>query len=558
MIKSKTAGYYMVQSLNQLLQTSVFSNAAWIAQSVTLTSGQTDPVAGTDAFTVTADAANAKINQIVQLKDGTLNRIFSIYIKRKTGTGAVALTIDGTTYTNETITGSWARYDLSEPQSGTAYPGVRLAVSGDEVYLAFAQLEDGDTPTDYDGNTTSRYTITKITDGDYPINTTRGCVFMDGYHFVMTPKGEICQSALENAASWSALEFIQSQNDPSDGVYIAKQGAYIAALKKWGIEFFYNAANPTGSILAPIQNQRIDIGCASEGSVQDVGGFTTFISQTRLGAGRSVFVIAGLTPQQIATPDIDKILNSDPLTNVYSWTANAGSHLLYAIVLPDSEVTLVYDIVSKLWSFFTLLSATETTATATAVSATGVITSTSHPFSEGDIVKVAGIRYDIDGWYAVLDTTDDTFTIAFSGEAASSVTGSLTLYEEAYFPIVSSVNCAGVQYMQDKTTGALYSLDQNAFTDYGSRIATRAVTGKFDADTMKPKQLGQIEVIGDKVGSIGYIRWSDNDFVSSSKFRPVDMSLNRSRVRRTGSFNRRSFEFLHLSDQLVRVEALEI
>jgi len=36
------------------------------------------------------------------------------------------------------------------------------------------------------------------------------------------------------------------------------------------------------------------------------------------------------------------------------------------------------------------------------------------------------------------------------------------------------------------------------------------------------------------------------------------LSATRSRVRRLGDFNRRSFEILHVKDALFRVEALEI
>ena len=84
-LKTKVSGYYMTLNANQLTYSQLFSNAAWVKTNITLTAGQTDPSAGTEAFTLTAGAANATMLQSVALT-GTLNRTFSLYLKRKTGT----------------------------------------------------------------------------------------------------------------------------------------------------------------------------------------------------------------------------------------------------------------------------------------------------------------------------------------------------------------------------------------------------------------------------------------------------------------------------------------
>ena len=123
----------MTLSDNQLLYSQLLSNAAWVATTMTLTSGQTDPSAGTDAFTLTATAGNATLLQSVALTD-TLQRTFSIYLKRKTGTGNISITVDGATYSVETTTGSWARFDTTLTASGTVTAGVKITTSGDEVY----------------------------------------------------------------------------------------------------------------------------------------------------------------------------------------------------------------------------------------------------------------------------------------------------------------------------------------------------------------------------------------------------------------------------------------
>ena len=257
-LKTKTIAYYMVLSDNQLLYSQALDNAAWTATTMTLTSGQTDPSAGTDAYTLTATAPNATLLQSVVLTDN-LQRTFSIYLKRKTGTGNISITVDGATYSVETTTGAWARFDTTLTASGTVTAGVKITTSGDEVYAAWAMLEDGDTATTYSETGANRYTVTQVTDADYPANTVRGCAYLDGRIFVMTKIGEIYQSDTEDPASWQALSFIQSQVDSYEGVYIARYEEYIVAMKQYSTEFFYNANNPTDSVLAPVSNMYFKI-----------------------------------------------------------------------------------------------------------------------------------------------------------------------------------------------------------------------------------------------------------------------------------------------------------
>lgn len=557
LVKSTTAAWYMTQSTNKVVYSSKFDESEWVRSNCTVTAGQTDPSAGTNAFTLTATAANATIRQVVGLDASVFNRVFSIYLKRKTGTGTISLTIDGTTYTAKTITASWARYDVTTTLASSATIGVKIATSGDEVYIAFAQLEDGTTPTTYVANGENRYTITQIVDADYPINTVRGCAFMDGFFFVMTPKGEIQQSALENAASWAALDFIQSQNDPGKGVFLSKVQNYIVAFKEWAIEFFYNAGNPTGSVLSPVQNATVQVGCASDGSVQDMAGTIVFMGQTKNGFGRSIFSLNGTSPQKISSPQLDKILDSSNLETVYSWSAQVGSHMLYGVTLVDKEKTLVYDFSTQQWSFFTYLTTSGVVKTVTAITAVGVVTSAGHGLVDSQIVKISGCGNDFNGWHVVTAVTTNTFTIQATGTAFNG-SGSCQLYVESYFPIVASVRANGRQYMQDATSGALYEFSQAVYIDNVGAIAARVRTPKLTGETNQLKTISEAELIGDKIDSDAVLRYSDDDYRTYSAARPIDLLANRSRIRRLGNYNRRAFEVIHVKNALFRMEALEV
>lgn len=555
-LKTKTVGYYMTLNANQLLYSQLFSNAAWAKTNCTLTAGQTDSAAGTEAFTMTATGANATLLQSLALT-GTANRTVGIGIKRKTGTGAVSITVDGSTYSVETISGSWARYDTTLTASGTVTAGIKLATSGDEIYIEWANLNDGGTEETYATNTANRYTVTQITDADYPSNTTRGACFLDGRFFVMNPAGEIYQSDLENAASWSALGFIGSQIEPDSGVYLAKHQSYLMALKNWSTEFFYDAGNATGSILSPVQNAALQVGCASADSVKEMAGTVVWMGQSKDGFGRGMFRLNGQSPEKISTPQVDKILNADSLDTVYSWSCNVGSHMLYGITLVTSGVTLVYDFSSGLWSFFTYLASSGVNKTVSAITTDGVVTATAHGYSDGDITLLASTNGDFNGWHVVTDVTTNTFQVQATGTAFSG-SGTSTKHTETYFPIIASTAANGKQYMQHATSGALYEFSQSTYIDPIGAIAARARTPKMDGGSAKWKFMASAEVIGDKISSTCVLRNTDDDFATYSYFRPVDLSISRSNIRRLGRFSRRSFELLHVKNANLRVEALEI
>lgn len=557
MLKSTAGAWYLEQSVNHLLRTEEFDDVIWKTFNCTVTAGQTDPNAGSTAAKITADDANARFYQPVEFLGGTMNRTFSLYVKRITGTGDIDITVDGVTFETIVVTGSFVRYDTTLPIGGDADVGVRIKTSGDEIVVAFAQVENGKMSV-YTKNGENEYVIFTITDTDYPINTVRGCVFLDGRFFVMTPSGEIQQSALEDASSWAALDFIQSQIDAGRGVFLSRMKNYIVAFKDWSTEFFYDAANSEGSILSPVQNAAFQIGCASDGSVQEMSDTICWMGQTKVGFGRGIYALQGTEAQKFSTPAVDKILDADDLSEVHSWSATVGPHSLYGITLVSSKVTLAYDFSSQVWSFFTSLTAINDPLSISSISVDGkVTTATNHGLSDGAIVKISDVNDDFNGWHISTDITSDTVQIQSDGTAVAGF-GSLQRYKETWFPIVSSVRAEGRQYMQDAVSGALYEFSQNVLRDGGNGIAMRIRTPKIDDGSSRAKTMGPVELVGDKVPSVALVRHSDDDYGTNSNFRPVDLGAKRSRIRRVGKTNRRSFEILHVGDALVRLEAIEI
>lgn len=95
----------------------------------------------TGAVDVAATAGNGTLLSSLSLLASPYT--FSIWLKRKTGSGTVEITVDGTTYVAAAVTGAWTRFSTTlTPTAGTRTPGIRLVTSGDAVYAWGAQLSD--------------------------------------------------------------------------------------------------------------------------------------------------------------------------------------------------------------------------------------------------------------------------------------------------------------------------------------------------------------------------------------------------------------------------------
>ena len=102
---------------------------------------EVNPVGLTGAVDVAATAGNGTLLGSLSLLASPYT--FSIWLKRKTGSGTVEITVDGTTYVAAAVTGTWTRFSTTlTPTAGTKTPGIRLVTSGDALYAWGAQLSD--------------------------------------------------------------------------------------------------------------------------------------------------------------------------------------------------------------------------------------------------------------------------------------------------------------------------------------------------------------------------------------------------------------------------------
>lgn len=116
---------YLLESTNYntLLQSEDFTAANWITSSITVTPNTVvAPNGELVADTLTATSDFALIRQSGQANNSiTINRMFSVYLKRKTGTGDVIVDMGPASATASLSTGSWTRAFVLAPTLGGTY-----------------------------------------------------------------------------------------------------------------------------------------------------------------------------------------------------------------------------------------------------------------------------------------------------------------------------------------------------------------------------------------------------------------------------------------------------
>jgi hypothetical protein len=126
-----------------------FSNALWVKTTTTVTTN-TDiaPNGYQTADTLAATGANSTI--LDSFSASAVPYTFSVWLRRKTGTGNIDITVDGTTYETVAVTTTWTRFSTTlTPSAGTRTAGIRIVTSGDEIYAWGAQLVQGSVAGDY-------------------------------------------------------------------------------------------------------------------------------------------------------------------------------------------------------------------------------------------------------------------------------------------------------------------------------------------------------------------------------------------------------------------------
>jgi hypothetical protein len=330
--------------------------------------------------------------------------------------------------------------------------------------------------------------------------TAKGIVYLDGTTYIMDYAGNIYGSPLNNIfGTWSGLNVVPASITPDPGVMLTKQLSYVVALKAYSTQIFYDAGNPTGSPLSPVQGAYIPYGCLNADSVKTIDTYLIWMTANQT-ASPQIIIMENLQTKIISTPGVDRLLSGygqyGSAGAVYSWVLKHSGHRFYGITLVDINMTLVFDIDQNLWYIWT---------------GGGVANNTYWPV------------------------------------------GSIT-----YNPWVSGLNR---QYVQNSLNGKIYVLDEDYIypTDDGTLFPVDLYTASFDAGVDRRKLLSLMRVHSDQVkGSSLAIRYSEDDYLTWSNFRKVDLSLKRPFLDNCGTFHKRAWHFRHLAATPFRMNAISL
>lgn len=122
-------------------------------------------------------------------------------------------------------------------------------------------------------------------------------VTLDGYVFISDINGNIYNSALNDPTTWNASNFISAESYGDRLSRIARSGSYIVAFGTNSIEWFYDAANPTGSPLSVYQGATRRVGIL--GGLAQNGDDLYFLGKSE-GSPVALYKINGLKLSLVA------------------------------------------------------------------------------------------------------------------------------------------------------------------------------------------------------------------------------------------------------------------
>ena len=193
----------------------------------------------------------------------------------------------------------------------------------------------------------SSNTVTTCADADLPSPHLPYPVFMDGYLFlVKSGTSDIYNSDLNDPLAWTAGNLISAEMQPDLLVRIAKVNNYLIAFGSESIEYFYDAANATGSPLnrndSPIKiNTYI-------GGLSQYGNDLYYIGKAS-GGQPSVFMLKDFKVDELGSPSVMRYLNF-VTEAVSTWKTGIVAIQGHTVLLISAgDRTFVYDTENKLW-----------------------------------------------------------------------------------------------------------------------------------------------------------------------------------------------------------------
>lgn len=419
----------------------------------------------------------------------------SAYMSTITGTAQGIFTNGGVPYfiVNDTA------YQIIPPNQGTAIPIPSVLNPG--IAYTYIDSFSVSSPTIIQHGaelwTFNGSSFTKVTDVNFTTTAPQtGMAFLDGVFYAITQVGNVIGSAINDPTTWPALDFVGADREYGSGVTVSRHLNYILAFYSAGLQVYYDgnaAPNGSGIALLPVLSAAFRTGAFSPYVVSEINDITYFMGTSPL-YGRTVQMMNGLTLQKISTEYIEKILNQDainPTDNGQTWSfgISIAGHSFYVLTIGQINTTLVYDIISGIWSV----------------------------------------------WTSVVSGVEGKYTGRF------------------YAPVNNQITADNGDYVQDTSTGRVMLLSTTLFTDATGPIHVTAVTQNLDWGTLNWKRFGYMYQLADTIPTTISVSYSDNDYGTFSTPRTIDLSTVRKQMRNCGASRRRAWMLQHSDNQPLRV-----
>lgn len=193
------------------------------------------------------------------------------------------------------------------------------------------------------------FTVTKITDVNFPSPHVVHAGFIDGYLVVAkTFTGDLYNSDLVDPFTWTPGNFISAESFPDHIVAVCRQNNYIVAIGSQTTEYFYDAGTAPGTPFARNSAALHQFGTPAPDTLAQIEEQVIFVGQTQTG-GRTVWVLNGFNPTEIGIEPVNQSLDAEgyDISNAKAFCVRYKGHKFYVINL--TSVTWVFDFDTYMW-----------------------------------------------------------------------------------------------------------------------------------------------------------------------------------------------------------------
>lgn len=177
--------------------------------------------------------------------------------------------------------------------------------------------------------------VVQITDPDFP--SVSSVAYLNGYfYFTRRDTGEIIWSALGDAVSFDALDFLTAESSPDDAVAVIEDQLSIICFGRKTVEFFSSTSDPDNPILRRPGGSR-PYGCASRDSIVQADNTIYWVGAGEKSSNIIYRLAGGDTPQVVSTPWISELLDRVPFSQrnmINGWAYSQRGKLFVTFDIP--------------------------------------------------------------------------------------------------------------------------------------------------------------------------------------------------------------------------------